>query len=109
MPYDLYWNGPINAYFLYAEKARLDVKRHINDLLDAAWMFGEYTAKALLSVYQYFNPIASEKSPRFPYPEKPERPKRELTPEEKEERKQIFEKMRKVNAELHPEEHRGKG
>lgn len=104
MPYDLYWNGPINAYFIYAEKARAEEERHRNEMLDTVWLRGQYTVKALMSIYKLFNPMVGKDAPSYPYPEKPERPQRERTPEEKEERRKIIEKMKKVNQELHPEE-----
>lgn len=100
MPYDLFWNGPINAYFLYREKMILEAGCERDELLNKVWLYGKYFSLAMMDVYKAFNPWAGKDSPDFPYPAKPYRPPRELTPEEKEERRQIVEKMKKVNEEL---------
>lgn len=101
MPYELFWHGPISAYFIYADKYRLEKENQRNEMLDKAWLIGDYVGHAMRSVYKLYNPLAnSEKSPDYPYPQKPYRPQKPITEEEEAERKMLMEKMKKVNAEL---------
>lgn len=100
MPYDLFWRGPINAFFIYAEKARLEAETERNKEFDRVWLYGKYFGAAMADVYKIFNPWAKADSPSYPYPKEPYRPPRELTPAEKEERRQIIEKMKAVNEKL---------
>lgn len=101
MPYDLFWHGPISAFFIYADKNRLEKENQRNNSLDIAWLVGDYVRLAMLDVYKAYNPlIDGKKSPNYPYPQKPYRPPKPLTDEEKAERKMLTDKMKRVNAEL---------
>lgn len=101
MPYELFWHGPISAYFIYASKYCLEKESKRNGMLDQAWIIGDYVQHALLSVYKLYNPLVDDKrSPDYPYPQKSYRPPKPLTDEEKAERKMLMEKMKKVNAKL---------
>jgi hypothetical protein len=71
MPYDLYWNGASDAFFLYCEKTKREYERKQRELDFAGWMLGLYTRDAILSIYQALNPMAGKNAKEFPYPEKP--------------------------------------
>lgn len=71
MSYDLYWQGPLDAFYLYAEKTRMEYERKQRELDLAGWMFGLYTRDAILSMYKFLNPMAGKNAKDHPYPEKP--------------------------------------
>lgn len=71
MPYDLYWHGPLDAFFLYAEKTRLEYERKRKEMDLNCWLMGSYTRDAILSIYQTLNPMVGKNAKRIPYPEKP--------------------------------------
>lgn len=71
MPYDLYWQGPLDAFFLYLEKTRIEYERKRRELDLAGWTLGSYTRDAMMSVYRAFNPMAGKTAKDYPYPEKP--------------------------------------
>ncbi len=84
MPYDLFWYGPIDAFWIYMKKAELE-KEQEKTLSDfEAWRQGLYFRDALSSVYHIFNALADKNCKRIPYPEKPYGYKRQLSAEEQE-------------------------
>lgn len=91
MPYDLYWNGPPNAFFFYIEKTRIEYERRRKELDLSCWLMGSYTRDAILSIYRALNPMVNKNAKDFPYPEKP----REALREE-EKRRTEEEKRRKI-------------
>lgn len=90
MSYDLYWWGPLDAYYIYAEKARREAERKQREVDISAWRAGLYVRDALLSVYHLFNPMVGKKAKTVDYPDKPYTMKmekrREETLEDKQER-----------------------
>ncbi len=70
MPWDLYWGGPISAFFYYAEAHGERVKSDQNLLNQQAFITGMYTVDALKSCYKLYNPFAS-KGKNEPYPKEP--------------------------------------
>lgn len=105
MPYDLYWHGPINAYSIYCKKANDEAERKRNEMFDKAWLYGKYFSLAILDIYKTLNPWTGKDAPDYPYPEKPYRPPRDLSTEEKKKRNRIIEKMKKINEELGADTH----
>lgn len=91
MPYDLYWNGASDAFFLYCEKTRREYERKQRELDLAGWLFGAYTRDAVLSIYQALNPMAGKSAKEIPYPEKP---RIQLSDDEK--RKSVEDKRREI-------------
>ena len=100
MPYDLFWHGPFSAYSIYAKKSSIEAEQKEKHLLYAAWLYGTYTKRAIESCYKLYNPFAGKHDDDIPYPKEPLSLKPEKTPEEKEERKRLIEKMKKVNEKI---------
>lgn len=87
MPYELYWRGPLNAFLIYAEKARLQAGQENR----VAWLHGAYITRAIGSAFD---------GQKHPYPQQPIA---QLTPEQEEKRRQTEdviaehnEKMREI-------------
>ena len=78
MPYDLFWHGPISAYFQYRAAHFKQLKEHEEDVNRVAWRNGAYITRAI---------AACMPKSKVSYPEKPIVP---LTPEQ-EERRQALE------------------
>jgi len=97
MPYELYWRGPLSAYFIYAEKARMEFERRQEEMNSRAYLNGLYTREALLSVYHVFNPYAGNNPKIFPYPSKPIKPKKPLTPEQERKKEKVSEMIKEHN------------
>lgn len=71
MPYELFWQGPLDAVYHYAEKTRIEYERKRKELDLKCWMAGRYTRDAILSIYPALNPMAGKSPKQYPYPEKP--------------------------------------
>jgi hypothetical protein len=97
MPYELFWHGPLSAYFIYAEKARVEFERKQDEMNNRAYLNGLYTREALLSVYHMFNPYAGKNARILPYPSKPIKPKKPLTPEQERKKEEVAEMIREHN------------
>jgi len=95
MPYELYWRGPLNAIFIYAEKARIERERE-NSL---AWLNGIYIKRAVVSA---FNKDA-------PYPTEPIKAQPKITPEQERKNQEISEMIKEhnllINAQLEANTH----
>jgi len=97
MPYELYWRGPLSAYFVYREKARIEFESKQEEMNSRAYLHGIYTREALMSVYHMFNPMLKEHPPTFPYPSEPLKPKKRLTPEQERKKEEVAEMIREHN------------
>lgn len=82
MPYDLFWYGPLDAFWHYMKKYELEREREKTASDFKAWRQGLYFRDALASVYHIFNALADKHCKKLPYPDKPYGFKRERTPEE---------------------------
>lgn len=97
MPYELYWRGPLSAYFVYREKAQIGFESKQDEMNNRAYLNGIYTREALLSVYHMFNPYAGKNAKTFPYPSKPLKPKKQLTPEQERQKEEVAEMILEHN------------
>lgn len=93
MPYELFWHGPLSAFFQYRAAYLIKEKEKTEEQNRVAWLNGVYISQAVASVL-------SEKSK---YPDEPIKQKRRLTPEEQEKAEKMNaaivehnEKMRKL-------------
>lgn len=100
MPYELYWNGPIEAFFMYQKKLEFEVKQKQLEADYDAWRQGLYIRDALCSVYQLFNPMAGKSDKTLPYPKQPYGFRAERTEEQERLYRETTEKIRRHNEHL---------
>ena len=60
MPYDLFWYGPIDAFWHYMKKYELEREREKTVSDFKAWRQGLYFRDALALVYHIFNALADK-------------------------------------------------
>jgi hypothetical protein len=96
MPYELYWRGPLGAFLIYAEKARLEAERYNY----RSWLDGRYTREALQSVYHLFNPMLRAEAPKHPYPSEPFKPPKPVSKEQEQRRQEMTDAILKHNQKI---------
>lgn len=84
MPYELFWHGPISAYWQY----RAAYYKHLKETNRVAWLHGAYITRAI---------AACLPDSKTPYPESPIVP---LTPEQKEKRQATADAIAEHNAKM---------
>lgn len=93
MPYQLFWRGPLEAFWHYREKALLESREKQQAVNFSAWIQGLYVREALGSVYHLFNALAGRDPKIFPYPSKPFGTGEPELPAQEEERRQAVIQM----------------
>lgn len=93
MPWELYWHGSIENFFVYAQKENISIKAKQKELDAISWLNGIYVEKALFSVLNMF----FSKNKKSSYPTKPILLKEELTEQQKYKKQETIRKIEEHN------------